>query len=65
MAEMRRRFGRGSTLEQLRLYQVSQQSYQLLNTRVQNQFNQLTPDDVESFDNALTLYFYQEGGSNI
>lgn len=65
MAEMRRRFGRGSTLEQLRLYQVSQQSYRLLNTRVQNQFNQLTPDDVESFDNALTLYFYQEGGSNI
>src|SRR3981189_361967 len=34
-------------LEELRVYQVSQQSWQLLNTRVQNQ---LTPDEVESFD---------------
>jgi ATP-dependent exoDNAse (exonuclease V) alpha subunit len=44
-------------LEELRVYQVSQQSWQLLNTRVQNQ---LTPDEVESFDDALRLYFRRE-----
>jgi ATP-dependent DNA helicase PIF1 len=44
-------------LEELRVYQVSQQSWQLLNTRVQNQ---LTHDEVESFDDALRLYFRRE-----
>jgi len=44
-------------LEELRVYQVSQQSWQLLNTRVQNQ---LTLDEVESFDDALRLYFRRE-----
>jgi PIF1-like helicase len=45
------------TLEELRVYQVSQQSWQLLNTRVQNQLN---PNEVESFDDALRLYFRRE-----
>jgi len=44
-------------LEELRVYQVSQQSWQLLNTRVRNQ---LTRDEVESFDDALRLYFRRE-----
>jgi hypothetical protein len=44
-------------LEELRVYQVSQQSWQLLSTRVQNQ---LTRDEVESFDDALRLYFRRE-----
>lgn len=44
-------------LEELRVYQVSQQSWQLLNTRVQNQ---LTADEIESFDDALRLYFRRE-----
>ena len=44
-------------LEELRVYQVSQQSWQLLNSRVQNQ---LTLDEVESFDDALRLYFRRE-----
>jgi hypothetical protein len=44
-------------LGELRVYQVSQQSWQLLNTRVQNQ---LIPDEIESFDDALRLYFRRE-----
>jgi hypothetical protein len=44
-------------LEELRVYQVSQQSWQLLSTRVQNQ---LTLDEIESFDDALRLYFCRE-----
>ena len=44
-------------LEELRVYQVSQQSWQLLSTRVQNQ---LTLDEVDSFDDALRLYFRRE-----
>jgi hypothetical protein len=44
-------------LEELRVYQVSQQSWQLLSTRVQNQ---LTLDEIESFDDALRLYFRRE-----
>jgi ATP-dependent exoDNAse (exonuclease V) alpha subunit len=44
-------------LEELRVYQVSQQSWQLLSTRVQNQ---LTLDEVESFGDALRLYFRRE-----
>lgn len=43
-------------LEELRVYQVSQQSWRLLNTRVQNQ---LTPDEVESLM-TLRLYFRLE-----
>ncbi|KFG81452.1 ATP-dependent DNA helicase PIF1 [Metarhizium anisopliae] len=44
-------------LEELRVYQVSQQSWQLLNTRVQNE---LTHNEVESFKDALRLYFRRE-----
>jgi len=44
-------------LEELRVYQVSQQSWQLLSTRVQNQ---LTLNEIESFDDALRLYFRRE-----
>ncbi|KAK9311748.1 ATP-dependent DNA helicase [Lipomyces starkeyi] len=44
-------------LEELRVDQVSQQTWQLLNTRVQNQ---LTLDEVESFDDALRRYFRRE-----
>jgi hypothetical protein len=41
----------------MRIYEVSQQTWQLLNTRVQSQ---LTLDEVESFDDALRLYFRKE-----
>jgi ATP-dependent DNA helicase PIF1 len=44
-------------LQESRVYQVSQQSWQLLSTRVQNQ---LTLDEIESFDDALRLYFRRE-----
>ncbi|KAK8912380.1 ATP-dependent DNA helicase pfh1 [Metarhizium anisopliae] len=44
-------------LEELRVHQVSQQSWQLLSTRVQNE---LTPNEVESFKDALRLYFRRE-----
>ena len=44
-------------LEELRIYQVSQDSWQLLNSRVQNE---LTSDEVQSFNDALRLYFCRE-----
>ena len=44
-------------LGQWRVYQVSQRSCQLLNTRVQNE---LTPDEVESFGDTLRLCFRRE-----
>ncbi|KID96258.1 ATP-dependent DNA helicase PIF1, partial [Metarhizium majus ARSEF 297] len=44
-------------LSELRVHQVSRQSWQLLSTRVQNE---LTPNEVESFKDALRLYFRRE-----
>jgi hypothetical protein len=41
-------------LAELRVYQVSQESWQFLSSRVQNE---LTPDEVKSFDDALRPYF--------
>jgi hypothetical protein len=44
-------------LEELLVYQVFMDSWQLLNSRVQNE---LTLDEVESFNDALRLYFCRE-----
>lgn len=44
-------------LEELRVYQVSRRSWQILNTRVQNE---LTITEIESFKDALRLYFRRE-----
>src|SRR3982074_3642472 len=44
-------------LSELRVSQLSQESWELLCTRVANQ---LSPDEVTTFDSALRLYFTTE-----
>jgi hypothetical protein len=46
-----------AALSRLREGRLSKESWELLGTRVANQ---LSPDEVSTFDNALRLYFTKE-----